>query len=298
MRWLAEKLFGISQSRKLPRFAPRSFMKLAVRRKLTRTSRRAGGKVMYFVDTFANYHDPQLAMALVAVLEHNGIAVFVHPEQLSSGMPMIAMGAIARARRVAAQNVRLLADAVRQGYNIVCTEPSAAMCLQHEYPLLVADDDARLVAEHSIEACDFLWQLHRGGKLRLDLRPVNARLGYHQPCHLRALDIGSPSENLLRLIPGVSILGLDAGCSGMAGTYGLQRKNFRSSLRAGRSLIRALRAESINAGVTECSTCKMQMEQGAAKPTIHPIKLLALSYGLMPEFAELLTTRSEEFFVS
>jgi Fe-S oxidoreductase len=298
MRWLAEKVLGISQSRKLPRFAPQSFLKLAARRKLTRTSRRAGGKVMYFVDTFANYHDPQLATSLISVLEHNGIAVFVHPEQLSSGMPMIAMGAITQAQRVATRNVRLLADAVRQGYNIICTEPSAVMCLQHEYPLLVADDDARLVAEHSMEACDFLWQLHRGGKLRLDLKPVIARLGYHQPCHLRALNTGSPSESLLRLIPGISVTAFDAGCSGMAGTYGLQRKNFRSSLRAGRSLIRALRSETVNAGVTECSACKLQMEQGAAKPTIHPIKLLALSYGLMPEIAELLTTRSEEFFVS
>ena len=29
----------------------------------------------------------------------------------------------------------------------------------------------------------------------------------------------------------------------------------------------------------------MQMEQGTTKPTIHPIKLLALAYGLMPEVA-------------
>jgi hypothetical protein len=29
----------------------------------------------------------------------------------------------------------------------------------------------------------------------------------------------------------------------------------------------------------------MQMEHGATKPTLHPIKLLALAYGLMPELA-------------
>ena len=84
----------------------------------------------------------------------------------------------------------------------------------------------------------------------------------------------------------------------MAGTFGLQRKNFRASLRAGRGLTRALRKQHINAGVTECSTCKMQMEQGVAKATVHPIKLLALSYGLMPEVADLLTARGEELYVS
>ena len=298
VRWFLEKLLGISQARKLPRFSPRSFLRIAARRKLTRTTRRAGGKVLYFVDTFANYHDPQLALALVEVLEHNGIAVFVHPDQLSSGMPMIALGALAKAKEVATHNVALLADAVRQGYVIVTTEPSAAMCLKHEYSLLVPDDDAGLVAQHAVEACAFLWQLHRAGRLRLDLKPVNARLGYHQPCHLRALEIGTPSENLLRLIPGLVVHEIDAGCSGMAGTFGLQRKNFRASLRAGRGLTRALRDPNINAGVTECSACKIQMEQAAAKPTLHPIKLLALSYGLMPEVAEFLTARSEELFVS
>jgi Fe-S oxidoreductase len=213
-------------------------------------------------------------------------------------MPMIALGAITKAKQLARHNVDLLADAVRQGYVIVPTEPSAAMCLKHEYPILLGGDDAKLVSDHCVEACTFLWQLHRGGRLRLDLKPLSASLGYHQPCHLRALDVGSPSENLLRLIPGLVVNRIDAGCSGMAGTFGLQRKNFRASLRAGRGLTRALRGSNIGVGVTECSACKIQMEQGAAKPTIHPIKLLALSYGLMPEVADHLTARNEELFVS
>ena len=36
----------------------------------------------------------------------------------------------------------------------------------------------------------------------------------------------------------------------------------------------------------------MQMEQGTTKPTIHPLKLLALAYGLMPEIELLLSARS------
>ena len=69
-------------------------------------------------------------------------------------------------------------------------------------------------------------------------------------------------------------------------------------LRAGWGLISALRETTIQAGVTECSTCKIQMEQGASKPTIHPIKLLAVAYGLMPELSQLLTAPSEELLVT
>ena len=69
----------------------------------------------------------------------------------------------------------------------------------------------------------------------------------------------------------------------MAGAWGLTRQNFRDSIRIGWGLISRMRAGDLVAGVTECSSCRMQMEQGTETPTLHPIKLLALAYGLMPE---------------
>ncbi|MDZ4818522.1 MAG: anaerobic glycerol-3-phosphate dehydrogenase subunit C [Planctomycetota bacterium] len=298
MRWLLEKSFGIARGRKLPRFAPRSFMRWATRRKLTRPTRRSDQKVLYFVDTYANYVDPKLGEALVSVFEHNGVAVYVHPQQRSSGMAMYSMGVLDPVRRLAEHNIPLLAEAVRQGYQIVVTEPSTALCLTHEYLTLMDDEDARLVAENTTEACHYLWKMHLQGKLQLDLKPVNASLAYHMPCHLKALQVGSPGENLLRLISGLQVQRVEKGCSGMAGTYGLKKENFRTSLRAGWGLISSLRDPTFVAGTTECGACKMQMEQGAAKPTVHPLKILSLSYGLMPELAASLSARSEELYVS
>lgn len=297
-RWLLEKIAGIAQGRKLPRFAPRPFMRRASRRRLTRPTRRSGRKVLYFVDTYANYHDTQLAEALVAVFEHNGVAVYVHPDQAQSGMALVSLGAADRARRIAARNTAVLAEAIRQGYTIVTSEPSAALCLKREYPDLLRDDDAQLVAENASEACAYLWGLHLIGKLQLDLKPVNASVGYHMPCHLKALEVASPGESLLRLIPGLNVHRVDKGCSGMAGTFGFRRENYRNSLRAGWPLISAVRESTWQAGATECSACKIQMEQGTTKPTIHPLKLLALAYGLMPEAASLLTTRGQELIVT
>jgi FAD/FMN-containing dehydrogenase/Fe-S oxidoreductase len=297
-RWLLEKTLGIAQGRKLPRVASRSFLRRAARRRLTRPSRRHGLKVLYFVDVYANHFDPQLAEAAVAVLEHNGVSVYVHPDQWQAGMASIACGALDHARTIAEHNVALLAESVRQGYQIVATEPSAALCLKHEYPQLVGDDDARLVAANSSEAGGFLWKMHTLGQLQLDFKPLSLTLGYHLPCHLRALETGSPGEDLLGLIPGLRLQRLDAGCSGMAGTYGLLHKNYRSSLRAGLHMIARLRHPDLQAGVTECSTCKIQMEQGTTKPTIHPVKLLALCYGLMPEIAKLLSAPGHELVVT
>ncbi len=297
-RWLLEKCLGIAQGRKLPRFASTHFLRLAAKRRLTRPTRRSGRKVLYFVDTYANYHDPQLGEALVAVLEHNGIAVYVPPGQGPSGMGAISMGAIEPARRLAARNLPLLAEGVRQGYQIVVTEPSTALCLTHEYLNLFDDDDARMVAAHTFEASTYLWRLHQQGQLQLDFQPQNATLAYHLPCHVKALGVGTPGESLLRLIPGLSVHNIDKGCSGMAGTFGLRKENYRTSLRAGWDLISHMRRQDLNVGSTECTACKLQMEQGTSKPTLHPLKLLALGYGLMPELVDRLTARADELIAT
>lgn len=298
MRWLLEKTLGIAQGRKLPRVAARSFLRRAARRKLNRLNRRSPQKVLYFVDTFANFHDPQLAEALVAVFKHNGIPVYVPTDQWASGMASIASGALEQAKKIARHNVALLAEAVRQGHTIVATEPAAALCLTHEYVNLIDDEDTRLVAAHSSEACAYLWKMHLRGALQLDFKPVHATMGYHTPCHLRAMNIGSPGENLLGMVPGLRVQHIEQGCSGMAGTFGLLQRNYRSSLRAGWGLISKLRDPSIQAGTTECSSCRMQMEQGTNKRTIHPIKILALAYGLMPEIAAQLTAPGEELVIT
>jgi Fe-S oxidoreductase/FAD/FMN-containing dehydrogenase len=297
-RFALDRALGLAQGRKLARFNRGSFLRAAARQRLTRPTRRSGRKVLLFLDTYANYFDAKLAEALVAVLEHNGVAVYVHPHQQAAGMGMVSAGAVEMLRPIARRNVHLLAEAVRQGYHVVTPEPSAALCLTHEYLNILPDDEARLVAQNTSEACTYLWRMHQTGTLQLDFRPQRATVGYHQPCHLRALEVGSPGESLLRLIPGLQVVRLEQGCCGMAGTYGMKRENYRASLRIGWGLISALRQPSIQAGTTECSTCKMQMEQGTSKPTIHPLKLLALAYGKMPEFAALLTARGEELVVT
>ncbi len=324
-RWLIEKSMGIAQGRKLPRFARQPFLQIAIRRRLHRPLRyslpkghpskghsaKANGseigraerehpeKVLYFVDTYANYCDTELAESLVAVLEHNGISVYVPETQRYAGMPMISQGMTEPARQIAEENVALLAEAVRQGYTIISTEPTAVLALTHEYPMLLdGDHDAELVAANTMEACHYLWRWHQQGKLQLDFAPLPVAVGYHAPCHQKALEIGSPSENLLGLIPGLQIERLEKGCCGMAGMYGIKRKNYRNSLRAGLPLLTAIRAGSFQVGVTECSTCKLQMEQGTSKAAIHPIKLVALAYGLKPEFRQLLNRPTEELVVT
>ena len=294
-RWILEKTVGVAQGRKLPRFTGNRTMRWAARRGLTRPSRRGGPRVLLFLDTYARRHDPLLVEAMVAVLERHGVGVSIDPRQRASGMPLIAAGDLSAARKVAAANMRVLAEAVRLGYRIVCTEPAAVTAITHDYPLLVEDDDMQRVVDATCDATTYLWELHRDGKLKLDFDPLAARVLYHAPCHLRALSQQSPTEHLLRLIPGLTLDAADRGCSGMGGTWGLHHDNYRSSLRIGLGLVSATRGGGIDVGSTECSACRLQMEQGTTKPTVHPVKLLAKAWRLLPGPAgldPLLTTGS------
>jgi len=298
-RWVLEKLAGISRFRKLPAFARRSFIRLAPRELTARpTLHEKNRPVIYFVDHYANYHDPELARAFVAILRHNRVNVHVPLDQQASGMAMISAGDLDAAREIARENVRALADFAREGCQIVCTEPAAALCLRTEYPRLIDHPDVDVVSEQAIEAGAFLASLHREGRLRTDFHPLDLQVGYHTPCHLRALGPATPLEGLLRLIPGLGVHKIEEGCSGMAGAWGLTRENFQDSIRIGWGLISRMRAGDLHAGSTECSSCKMQMEQGTTTPTLHPLKLLALSYGLMPELRQRLKPARKKLFVT
>lgn len=286
MRWLLEKTFGIAQGRKLPRLSSRSFLHWAGRERLTRPVKSSGKKVLFFVDQYANWHNPLLGRALVEVMRHHNIPVYVPSQQRPSYMAMISSGDVQRAKKLIRGNIKLLAEGVRQGYEIVTLEPTAALCLQQEYRYLFHNEDTELIANHCSEATAFLWSMHQRDELATDLNPVDWSVIYHQPCHARILYPHQPALKLLKTIPGLKVQLADSGCSGMAGTYGMQRKNFITSIRIGRDLIRAVRTSSAKLGVTECIACKLQMEQGTTKPTVHPIALLAHSYGLLPELEE------------
>ena len=121
---------------------------------------------------------------------------------------------------------------------------------------------------------------------------------YHTPCHVKALGPEAGLYRVLELIPGVEVRQIEKGCSGMAGMFGIAAEHFEQSLEIGKDLIQEMATVDVSAGMTDCSTCRMQMEQGASIPTVHPIKILALAYGLMPELRSSLSSKPAGYLMS
>ncbi|HEV3082578.1 MAG TPA: heterodisulfide reductase-related iron-sulfur binding cluster, partial [Gemmataceae bacterium] len=272
--------------RHLPTFVARSFLRRAGKHGWTRRPRRRAMRVAYFVDVYANYNDPQIAEAVVAILHHNNIEVYVPPGQRGCGMAALAYGDVETARETAQHNLRIFAELARDGFAILCSEPTAALMLREDYPDLLDDPDTVLLADHVVELTGFLWDLHQQGGLRTDFRALPISLGHHVPCHLKALGRPPAGPALLALIPEITVHTIDVNCSGMAGTFGLKASAYETSLEVGRPMLDELRRPQAMFGSTECSTCRLQMEEGSGKRTLHPAQYLALAYGLLPEVGE------------
>ncbi len=91
-RWAVDRMFGLSASRKLPLLASETFLRHASRRRWTKPVPHGGLKVVYFVDQFANYHDPDIGRALAEILQQNSIGLYVPTAQVGSGMARISSG--------------------------------------------------------------------------------------------------------------------------------------------------------------------------------------------------------------
>jgi FAD/FMN-containing dehydrogenase/Fe-S oxidoreductase len=291
-KWFLERVSGIDRRRNMPYFAGRSFLRAG--RKYLEASgpiESPVDRVAYFVDTYANYNDHELGFAVLEVLRHNDIEVIL-PKQRPVPLPAIVYGNVKRARKDLSYSVKHLAKAVRDGYKIVCSEPSAVLCLKQELRYFVAGEDAQLVSENTYELMSHLLNLSKqnklkpvelSGKERLLRRyaPRNdtgASFVYHQPCHLYAIGGGRAGVELLRRVCSANITELDAGCCGIAGTFGMQKKNYELSSQIAARLKEALEKSPIKNVLTECSACKMQIEHISGTTVVHPIKVLAEAY--------------------
>jgi FAD/FMN-containing dehydrogenase/Fe-S oxidoreductase len=283
-RWLLEKVTGLSRQRRLPTFTRPSFFRWARRQGLTEHPPSAlRGRLAYFVDLYAAYHDRLLAEATVAVLRHHGYAVYVPPRQYSAGLGPWSAGDLDTFRELARYNVRILADCVREGYQIVCSEPTAALLLRRYYPLLLNDSEAQLVADNTWELTTLLQQWQYQGSLRQDFQPLPLHLAHHTPCHLKALGHPVATAALLELVPALRVQPLEAGCSGMAGLWGQQAATLSDSLQLAQPLAETLRQSQATLTTSECSACRLQLQHLTGYRSFHPVQLLALAYGLLPQ---------------
>lgn len=282
-RWFTEVTLGIARKGPFPPITSQRFTSwMRSHPKPANASR----KVVYFHGCSTQFYEPRVGRAAVRVLEANGFEV-ISPPQNCCGLPLLSNGEFPAARQLHTHNVRNMVEYARQGIPIVGTSTSCTLTLKEEAPELLEmhDPDTRLVAQNTFDFNEFLLLLLERGELRLDLQPIPLNLPYHAPCQYRAHGLGRPAVEVMDLIPGLKITESHAACCGIAGTYGYKVEKYGIAMDVGAPLFDFVRNFGASLAVCDSETCRWQITHGSGVPAVHPVELLAASYGFPAEGA-------------
>ena len=279
-KWLAEKTLGVDRRRSLPTWTRRTLRKQLAPPTFRprRTASTATPAALLFVDTFTNYSDPQIGRSAIDVMTAAGIVTGVAPNHCC-GRPLISQGRLREARKLAQANVHALYDAARRGQAIVFVEPSCLSAVREDAPDLLSGElqrRARVVAHQALLFEDYLERELAAGRATLNLSAGPSSILLHPHCHQRAMGLATPAKLLLSRVPSATVTDLDAGCCGMAGSFGYTSDHYEVSKAIGeRKLLPAARALGLGGVLVAAGTsCRHQVADFAGVEAQHPAVLL------------------------
>jgi FAD/FMN-containing dehydrogenase/Fe-S oxidoreductase len=266
VRAINEMIFGIDRRRTLPALASRTLASRLEGRGA------ANGAILLFNDTFTSYYDPEIGVAVWDVLAAGGASPALARNHCC-GRPLISKGLLAKARVQARRNTEALYAAASAGKKIVFCEPSCLSAVREDAPSLLRGEEqkrARVVAD----ACVLFEEYAAALPIPLKAGPETILL--HGHCHQKSMGLLPPAKALLEKIPGAAVVDLDAGCCGMAGSFGYSKEHFDISRKIGeRKLFPQVRAKAASSPVVAAGTsCRHQIHDFTGEQAVHPAILL------------------------
>ena len=275
-RLIANTLLGIHPNRRMPAFARETFPRWFRSRRRDAPTTPQQDTVVLLNDTYMNYNYPGVGRAAVTLLEAAGMKVEL-ADAPCCGRPMISKGMLDAAAAHAAHNVTLLHAYAGQGIPIIGCEPSCLLTLRDEYPQLAPGPKSAAVASNSFLIDEFLVKLKAEGRLGLEFGTLEKKVLFQAHCHQRSLAGTASSLNALRLAPGYQVELVNAGCCGMAGSFGYEKEHYELSMTiGGQALFPAVKAKGPEWEVAVMGvSCRQQIEHGAGRPARHLAEVLA-----------------------
>jgi FAD/FMN-containing dehydrogenase/Fe-S oxidoreductase len=263
---------GMTQERAVPEFALLTLQQWFRRR--GGTTNPTGRKVVLFPDTFNNHMHTDVGVAAVEALEDAGWQVVMPEGHVCCGRPLYDYGFLDLAERYLRRSLDQLREWYREGIPIVGLEPSCVAVFKDELEKLMPhEDDAKRLAQGTYHFAEFFKEFeveppHLGRK---------AFLWGH--CHHKATGGIGPEQELLEKM-GVEVETLEAGCCGLAGSWGFEAGHHDLSVRIGEQgllpKVRSLDEETIV--VADGFSCKTQIEQGkTGRRALHVAQVLKLA---------------------
>ncbi|MBW8888194.1 MAG: FAD-binding protein [Fibrobacteres bacterium] len=269
---MARALGGLTRKRSMPAFAGLTFRDWYRRRYRNAQATPRRGKVLLWADTFNNYFEPEVAASACEVLEAAGFEVMLARRPLCCGRPLYDYGMLDLAKRQLRQILAELRPQIRAGVPVVGLEPSCVSVFRDELAnMLDGDEDALRLSKQTFLLEEFLMREVPG----YAPPPLRAKALVHGHCHQKSV-LGMDSHRELLGNMGLTCEEPDAGCCGLAGSFGFEKDKHEVSMRIGElHLFPALRRRPAGAlSIANGFSCRNQMKEIPGQKPVHLAQVL------------------------
>lgn len=287
IRGLLDSTLGIHKDAKLPEYASKTARQRHQAQIFDPAASKqaepeSNGKVTLFTTCYCNYNEPDVADSVIRILQHNNVEVSLPRREHCCGMPKLELGDLDTVKRLMNENIPSLYDAVQQGHALMAAVPSCVLMFKQELPLMFPDDEkVKAVANAFHDPFEYLFKLHKDGKLKTDFKTNLGDVSYHVACHQRVQNIGPKTKQILELIPETTVKSIER-CSGHDGTYGVKKETLQFANKIARPIVKQINQQAPDYYGSDCPVAGKHIENNldGDKKTIHPIDMLRIAYGL------------------
>lgn len=264
-----DSTFGVSAHASMPKYASKRFEQWF--KKVKASQEGYSRFVEYFHGCYVNYNYPQLGQDFVTLMNACGYGVHILEKQKCCGVALIANGFASQATSAAKAN---LASIRKASQPVLTTSSSCTLTIKEEYSTILDQDTSDIQSKVQM-AVKWLYDRIDRGEVRLAFRKdFKMKAAYHTPCHLQKLGNQIYSIALLKMIPGLDLKVLEQKCCGISGTFGFKKENYAISQKIGSQLYENIYAANPEVVITDCETCKWQIEGACGIPVFNPISIL------------------------
>ncbi|MEP7322813.1 MAG: FAD-linked oxidase C-terminal domain-containing protein [Saprospiraceae bacterium] len=228
-----EKVSGFDRRKTLPEYAHEPFYKWFEKKKDHYKSTR---KVVLFADTYLNFHEPNIGISALELLNSCGYEVILANVGCCQ-RPKISHGFLRDAKAEGMKTIEGLKKFMDQGLTIVVCEPSCASALNDDLPDLIDDEVLAKQLKSSVMMIDtFLNNEIVSGNLNVRFESIAGNILLHGHCHQKALYGTKGMKDLLKQ-GNTSVNEIPSGCCGMAGSFGYEKEHYDISQKIGEEIL-------------------------------------------------------------
>jgi glycolate oxidase iron-sulfur subunit len=226
----------------------------------------SGLKVAFFAGCLIDKIFPQIGEAVIKVLEHHGVGLYLPAGQGCCGIPALSSGDTQTFRELVRLNLKFLNDPAAPCDYVVTACATCSSTIKNLWPLMMQNsgpeeqEEVAGLAARTLDISQFLVD-------KVGVKPAAAcaedgriALTYHDPCHLKkSLNVAAQPRALIQANTGYILKEMPESdwCCGCGGSFNLQ--HYETSMAIGKRKRDNIAKSGCKVVATGCPACMLQI---------------------------------------